>query len=133
LILTYFYQNIFKALHWILSPEAPKQQPPVLLLEDLLSSEDFLHVDEQEKWLRQQLKVTGDIIETTVEKTKGQRSNALWAAVRKLRITASNFGQVLRAVRLKRYFKNYCHECEFKSICCFYIHNIQCITQPFIF
>ncbi|XP_055998890.1 uncharacterized protein LOC130047587 [Ostrea edulis] len=97
---------IQESLHWILSPEAPIQQPPVPLLEDLLLSEDFLHVNDQDTWLRQQLKVTSHIIETTVEKTKGQRTNALWAAVRKLRITASNFGQVLRAVRLKRISKS---------------------------
>nr|XP_022301335.1 uncharacterized protein LOC111109489 [Crassostrea virginica] len=94
------------ALHWILAPEAPTDQPAVPLLGDLLLSEAFLHADDQEHWLRLQLKVSDDIIKTTVEETKGQRTNAIWAAVRKLRITASSFGQVLRAVRLKRMSKS---------------------------
>lgn len=74
------------------------------LVEDLLLSESFLHAEDQNNWLRTQLKVTEDIINTTAEKTKGQRNNAVWAIVRKLRITASNFGQVLKAARRKRYF-----------------------------
>lgn len=74
------------------------------LVEDLLLSESFLHAEDQDNWLRAQLKVTEDIINTTAEKTKGQRNNAVWAIVRKLRITASNFGQVLKAARRKRYF-----------------------------
>lgn len=34
--------------------------------------------------------------------TKGQRENSLWAAVRKLRITASTFGKVIGAIRGNR-------------------------------
>lgn len=74
------------------------------LVEYLLLSESFQHAEDQDNWLRTQLKVTGDIINTTAEKTKGQRNNAVWAIVRKLRITTSNFGQVLKAARRKRYF-----------------------------
>lgn len=76
------------------------------LVEDLLLSESFLHAEDQDNWLRTQLKVTGDIINMTAEKTKGQRNNAVWAIVRKLRITASNFGQVLKAARRKRMSKS---------------------------
>lgn len=94
------------ALHWILSPEVPVEKPPVPLVEDLLLSESFLHAEDQNNWLRTQLKVTEDIINTTAEKTKGQRNNAVWAIVRKLRITASNFGQVLKAARRKRMSKS---------------------------
>lgn len=35
--------------------------------------------------------------------TIGQRENTLWAKVRKLRFTASNFGQIVTAVRKNRY------------------------------
>ena len=103
-----FFQISFEALHLILAPEPPTDQPAAPLLDDLLLSEAFLHADDQEHWLRLQLKVSDDIIKTTVEKTKGQRTNAIWAAVRKLRITASSFGQVIRAVRLKRYYSGIC-------------------------
>lgn len=34
--------------------------------------------------------------------TIGQRENTLWAKVRKLRFTASNFGQIVTAVRKNR-------------------------------
>ena len=34
--------------------------------------------------------------------TRGQRENSIWAAVRKLRITASNFGQVIGAIGRNR-------------------------------
>uniref|UniRef100_A0A8W8P3K6 Uncharacterized protein n=1 Tax=Magallana gigas TaxID=29159 RepID=A0A8W8P3K6_MAGGI len=84
-------------LQWILSPEAPVEKPPAPLLEDLLRSKSFLHAEDQDNWLRTQHKVTEDIINTTAEKTKGQRNNAVLAIVRKQRITASNFGQVLKA------------------------------------
>lgn len=60
--------NVFKALHWILSPEAPV--PPIPLVEDLLLSEDCLHADDQEHMLRKQLKITDDIIATTVERQR---------------------------------------------------------------
>lgn len=36
--------------------------------------------------------------------SSGQRTNALWAAFRKLRFTASNFGQVFGAAKRNRYF-----------------------------
>lgn len=34
--------------------------------------------------------------------TIGQRENTLWTKVRKLRFTASNFGQIVKAFRKKR-------------------------------
>ncbi|XP_052709168.1 uncharacterized protein LOC128183959 [Crassostrea angulata] len=94
------------ALHWILSPEVPVEKTPVPLVEDLLLSGSFLHAEDQDNWLRTQLKVTEGIINTTAEKSKGQRNIAVWAIVRKLRITASNFGQVLKAARRKRMRKS---------------------------
>ena len=52
-VITLFFQISFEAVHWILAPEAPTDQPAVPLLDDLLLSEAFLHVDDQEHWLRQ--------------------------------------------------------------------------------
>lgn len=114
------------ALHWILSPEVPVEKPPVPLVEDLLLSDSFLHAEDQDNWLRTQLKVTEDIINTTAEKTKGQRNNAVWAIVRKLRITASNFGQVLKAARRKMYFlyfiKKQKRECPLFNDYVYFLH-----------
>jgi Viral alkaline exonuclease len=91
------------ALHWILSPE-PKDCSilPVSLVEDLLMSEGYLGSSSPMDWLRVVLAVTREQITVTAEKTKGQRNNALWCAVRKYRFTASNFCEIIRAANKNR-------------------------------
>ncbi|XP_061197004.1 uncharacterized protein LOC133205251 [Saccostrea echinata] len=51
---------------------------------------------------REKLVICSEKIIETAWLTTGQRENSLWAAVRKLRITASNFGQVIGAIRRNR-------------------------------
>lgn len=53
-------------------------------------------------WLRETMSVSREQIEQVSGATVGQRENSLWAAVRKLRFTASNFGQILGAARRHR-------------------------------
>ncbi len=53
-------------------------------------------------WLRQSLQVTKDVIKAVADATVGQGNNALWSSVRKLRFTASRFGELLRAVPQQR-------------------------------
>ncbi|KAH3845268.1 hypothetical protein DPMN_087543 [Dreissena polymorpha] len=63
-------------------PQTP--DVPVPLLNDLMIHPDYLGaVDPRNQ---------------TAAATIGQRKNALWAAVRKLRFTASNFGHILSSV-----------------------------------
>jgi hypothetical protein len=94
---------IFPALHWILSPEVEAQTSlPVQLVEDLMMREEYVHSSVPLQWLRRALVVNPEQVTMVAEKTKGQRDNPLWAAVRKLRFTASNFGDLLKAVDHKR-------------------------------
>ena len=87
------------ALHWILTPEPSSQDAlPIRLVEDLLCCEEYLNSQSPSVWLRE-LNVSPPQISSTTQMTVGQRNNCLWAAVRKLRFTASNFGDVLRAVK----------------------------------
>ena len=53
-------------------------------------------------WCREKLTISPEKIIQTAWLTRGQRENSIWAAVRKLRITASNFGQVIGAIRRNR-------------------------------
>ena len=55
-------------------------------------------------FLRQQLTVSPAAISEIAEKTTGQRDNPFWSMARKMRLTASNYGVILRACRLKRYY-----------------------------
>ena len=72
---------------------------PVPLVEDLLLSRDYLESATPMVWLRKQLVVGPEIREQVPNMTTGQRDNALWAAIRRLRFTASNFGLLLKAVK----------------------------------
>lgn len=92
----------FKAMHWILSKEPEVEAPPVPTVEDLITCQEYLEAKEPLPWLRQQLAVSPDKVIHTAFLTTGQRENAVWAAVRKLRFTASNFGQIIAATKRNR-------------------------------
>ncbi|XP_061169341.1 uncharacterized protein LOC133178631 [Saccostrea echinata] len=104
---SYLYDQLghlgrFTALHWILSNEPECEEMPVLLIEDKLISEEYLNVQCKSSYLREKLVICSEKIIETAWLTTGQRENSFWAAVRKLRITASNFGQVIGAIRRNR-------------------------------
>ena len=93
------------AIHWILSPEPDaRAMLPVPLIEDLMMSEEFVKEDAPMVWLKRQLICSPDKIQTAIEATIGQRNNPVWALIRKLRFTASNFGKILSGVRCNRYY-----------------------------
>lgn len=85
------------AMHWILAPEPACAVNPVSLVEDLLCSEHFVGPNKI-VWLRKAMQLTPDTIHQVAALTEGQSSNVMWSAVRKLRFTASLFGDLLRAV-----------------------------------
>lgn len=91
---------------WVLSPEPEKQAPPAPQVEDLLSSEGYIQSDEKVGWLRSQLVISQATIIKTAKLTEGQRENPMWGIMRKLRITASNFGPILHA-KTARYVLKY--------------------------
>lgn len=87
---------------WILAPEPEERRLPFPVVEDLLYSEEYVKSKNAERYLREALRMTSTAIRQTAEETTGQRSNATWSIARKLRLTASNFGDILQAIRLNR-------------------------------
>lgn len=75
-------------------------------------SEDYICSPSPGQWLRKALLVSQQQVHLTAEKTIGQRDNPYWAAVRKLRFTASNFSDILKAVE-----KNVLVYCTLNAIC----------------
>lgn len=103
LYLTCIHQsNRSITLHWILS-EVPKSAgSPVPLIEDLLMSEGYTNAEDSRTWLWKHLILSPEKIMEAAFMSTGQRENSLLAAVRKLQFTASNFGQIIGAIRRKR-------------------------------
>lgn len=65
-------------------------------------SEGYTNAEDSRTWLRKHLILSPEKIMEAAFASTGQRENSLWAAVRKLRFTASNFGQIIGAIRRKR-------------------------------
>lgn len=98
-----YFVIFFPAVTWVLSSEPPNNSAlPVAFIEDLLSCEEYIHSTTPTLWLRRALTVNRQQVAVTAEKTCGQRDNNLWAAVKKLRFTASNFGDILKACENRR-------------------------------
>ena len=93
---------MFEALHWIMAEEPQTPDVPVPLLDDLMIHPDYLGAEDPRTWLRRQLLVSHEKVNQTAAATIRQRENALWAAIRKLRFTASNFGHFLSAFDRKK-------------------------------
>ncbi|XP_062610659.1 uncharacterized protein LOC134272440 [Saccostrea cucullata] len=90
-------------MHWILSPEPPVPTLAVPLVEDLISSQEFISAENPIAWMKQKLMINGQEIQQTACLTTGQKENCMWSSVRKNRLTASNFGCVLAAIKRNRY------------------------------
>ncbi|XP_033729759.1 uncharacterized protein LOC117318941 [Pecten maximus] len=93
----------FSAIHWIVSDEPPTPKLDIPCVEDLFLVEAYTNATDKVQWLRTNLTVSKEQIEEVAKLTTGQRTNHLWALVRKNRLTASNFGLVLAAIRRKRF------------------------------
>ena len=84
-------------------PESKSSRLPVCTVEEIVFSEAFLQEDGNEKQLDHFIKAIkveeqAAILEVS-KMTIGQRNNPAWHLVRKGRLTASNFGCVLKAKR----------------------------------
>jgi hypothetical protein len=86
-------------------------------------SREYMEADHPSTWLRRHLLVGPSKIAEVVKVTIGQRVNPLWAAVRKWRFTASNFGVILHAAEKNRY-----HMCLIIIKSMFYLLSLIFIT-----
>jgi hypothetical protein len=93
----------FTGLCWITSPEPPPTKPlHIPTIEEIIYCEEFLTIDGQDSqiaFLQDKVKVTEICIKEIAGLTKGQRDNPLWHQAQRGRLTASNFGCVLKAKR----------------------------------
>jgi len=62
----------------------------------------FNEAEDKVDFVVRQLAVSTDTIQYTANATSGQRDNSLWASVRKGRLTASNFGSIIKSVNSGR-------------------------------
>jgi hypothetical protein len=83
---------------WLLKPKpADRSFQIVPIVEDILSSVEYLGSVDQSMYLLQQLALSQEAIIDVAGLTTGQATNENWLVVRKNRFTASKFGLVLAA------------------------------------
>lgn len=89
------------AMGWILAPDdsvATNESPLSDLL--MLTVENILHnMQSSNKELSESFKITFEQMKLVEENTRQQRNSSLWLQLRENRITASNFGAVLSAIK----------------------------------
>lgn len=93
----------FTGLCWLMSPEPqPVSQLPIKTVEEIIFSEEFLQRTTaalQLSYFMKEVKVTEAAVKEVSSITSGQRESPAWHQARKGRLTASNFGVVLKAKR----------------------------------
>ena len=104
----------FTGLCWLISPEPPlANQLPFPTIAEIIFSEEFLQaIGQQLDCLVCHSRLQQVDILSISEVTVGQQDNPAWFLVRRGRLTASNFGSVLKAKRitpslLKRLLREY--------------------------
>ena len=91
----------FTGMAWILSPEpAGKTQLPIPTVEEIILSPDFVASGLQTEHFLNCLKISVDHQKAVERLTVGQRENPAWQNLRRGRLTASNFGVILKAKRV---------------------------------
>jgi len=101
-----FYNDLkaysqFTGLGWILSPEPKRDQTlPIKTVDDILKSTSFVQSSMNLDCFLNEMKITESQQIAAHEATKGQRNNPNWQILRRGRLTASNFGHVLKAKRV---------------------------------
>ena len=94
----------FTGLCWLLSSEPPVfNELPIPTIEDIIFSEEFLQtrgLQQQLDCLARQSRILEEDILKISRITVGQRDNPAWHLARRGRLTASNFGSVLKAKRV---------------------------------
>ena len=94
----------FTGLCWLLSPEPPvANKLPIPSIEEIIFSDELLQAkggQEQLDCLIRRSKLDVHKIARISQLTVGQRENPVWHLARRGRLTASNFGSVLKAKRV---------------------------------
>ncbi|WAQ98471.1 hypothetical protein MAR_022844, partial [Mya arenaria] len=98
----FVYYTLLYTLHWILLEEPKPPQLPLPVIEDVLVSEGYFSSEDPRTYFRRSLVLSQEKITQIAFMTTGQRENSLWATARKLRFTASNFGQIIAASKRNR-------------------------------
>ncbi len=104
----FFYDGLKEMGHkcgfsFILSKEPEPVTLPVATAEEILSSPGYAESSNKATYFATSLAVPTDKIPLIAELTKGQRDNVYWGCYRKHRLTSSQFGRVLTAIRRGRY------------------------------
>ncbi|KAL0970543.1 hypothetical protein UPYG_G00243550 [Umbra pygmaea] len=92
----------FTGMWWMLSQELP-QTRPIKTFDGLVTSPGYAQAEDKALFVLSSLAVNSRGQQQIERDTVGQAKNALWSAYRKKRITASNFGLVLAAVKRNSY------------------------------
>ncbi|XP_031333375.1 uncharacterized protein LOC116182925 [Photinus pyralis] len=88
---------------WLLSPEPVSEGSLLVNIEDFLFSAEYLSATNKVEFFANKLQVSSETIKTVSGNTIGQSQNENWLTYRTNRLTASNFGAVLAAVRRQSY------------------------------
>ena len=94
--------NRFTGFAWLLAPEPEKVTAPVPTVCDIRLTEDYLKAADSVAYVTSQLPLSPAKIQAAEVATRGQSDNSMWAIVRKGRLTASNFGPVLKCTAAGR-------------------------------
>ncbi|XP_065191124.1 uncharacterized protein LOC135822310 [Sycon ciliatum] len=89
----------WKGFRWLLDPEVKEADNlPTETVEGITLSQGFLEAEHKVTYVCTRLSVSAAQIVAVEKATHGQNSNATWSLLRKGRITASNFGPVLKTI-----------------------------------
>lgn len=88
---------------WGPCPENPALVPLIVRPQDIFLSKEYEEGPEKTSFLMENLKISETQRENVAQKTVGQSKNWQWAAIRKDRLTASNFGFILKASQRNRF------------------------------
>lgn len=107
-------------LLWFLSPEPIVQNSLRNDLRPIFSSPEFLQVSDKRAYLEEKAKIDEAERKFITEVTVGQTASKEWNILRQNRLTASNFGKVLKAYNRGKYppslFKQICGEYNLDGI-----------------
>ena len=93
----------FCGFAWLLAPEPPASLSLVRNVTDIMLKPEFVDAANPPiAYILQHPAITADEIVAIEHLTHGQQNNPAWGACRKGRITASNFGAVIRHMQSKR-------------------------------
>lgn len=107
-------------LLWLLSPEPIMQNSLPNDLRTIFTSTEFLQVSDKRGYLEEKAKIDEEGRKSISELTRGQIANKEWNILRQNRLSASNFGKVLRAYNRGKYplslYKQICGEYKLDGV-----------------